>query len=389
MLPLKMDDPVAWFTQLPPLTRTWLGAATGITALVTLDFIPAHRLLFDWDGICHRLEIWRFATSFCYCGGRLNEFHVLILLYLIHNHGKGYELNPFVTGGGRAADAAFTFLFCTATILLTFPVINYYGPLLLPDRYAYKVVVYPLFTRTLVYAILYLWSRRNPNARIQLNFIPVQGRYLPFAYIGFSLALGNRLNELLHGILVGHIYYYLVDIVPNLLHRRVLLTPRFLIDILGGPAGGAADYVIVDDYIADDSDEDVGLPPPPPPSTAEEQTEIFRQNDGATDAHIAAKTGSLQALRVLARTDEGAQMLHVRDRNDWTPLHEGVRLGDLQVVDFLVDQGVDINARTQGGRGFSPLWLAQATHGPDHHVTVRLRELGAEEIDPELEETDR
>ena len=87
--------------------------------------------------------------------------------------------------------------------------------------------------------------------------------------------------------------------------------PRVLVDLLGGPAGGAADYVIVDDYIADDSDEDVGLPPPPPSPTAEEEREIYRQNNGANDAHIAAKTGSLQALRVFARTDEGAQKLHL------------------------------------------------------------------------------
>ena len=380
-----MDDPIAWFQSLPPITRTWLGTATGISLAVTLDFIPSHQLLFDWVRVRNDLELWRLITSFSFCGGQLNEFHALILLYLIHNHMKGYESNPFPCGGGRRADAAFAFCFCVGTILISYPIINRYGPMVLPERYAYPVVLYPLFTRNLVNAILYLWSRRNPNARINLNFIPVQGRYLPFAYIGFSLALGNRLNELVHGIIVGHIYFYLVEVVPTVLNRRILTTPRFLVDLLGG-GGGAADYVVVDDFIADDSDEDVGLPPPPPSPTAEEEREIFRRNDGATDAHIAAKTGSLQALRVLARTDEGAQMLHSPDRNGWTPIHEAVRLGDLDVVDFLIAQQVDFNARTQReGRGFSPLWLAQATHGPDHPVTRRLRELGAEEIDPEWE----
>ena len=77
-------------------------------------------------------------------------------------------------------------------------------------------------------------------------------------------------------------------------------------------------------------------------------------------------------------------MLHSPDRNGWTPIHEAVRLGNLDVVDFLIAQQVDVNARTQ--HNFSPLWLAQATHGPEHPVTRRLRELGAEEIDPEWEE---
>jgi len=381
----KMDDPLNWFNSLPPITRTWLGASFGITALVTLDFLHPSQLLFDWYHIRNDLELWRVVTSFCYCGGTLQQFHVLILLYLIVNHGQPYELSPFPTGGGRTADAAFAWFFCIVAILASFPLINAYGPIVLPARHAYPVL-YPLFTRTLVYAILYLWSRRNPDARIQLNFIPVQGRYLPFAYIGFSLALGNRLNELIHGIVVGHLYFYLVDIVPTILGRRVLTAPRFLVDLVGG----GPDFVVVEDFVADDSDDDVGLPPPPaqPRSTPseQEQRDAYVLAFGATDAHIAAKTGSLQALRVMARNEDAAHLFHAEDRNSWTPLHEAVRGGYLDIVDFLLEQEVDINARTQQGSGFSPLWLAQATHGPDHPVTKRLRELGAQEIDPEWEE---
>ena len=387
-----MDDPLNWFNSLPPITRTWLGASFGTTALATLDFLRPSQLLFDWHRIRHDLELWRIVTSFCYCGGTLQQFHVLILLYLIVIHGRPYEQSPFPTGGGRTADAAFAWLFCIVVILATFPLINEYGAILLPARYAHPVL-YPLFTRTLVYAILYLWSRRNPNARIQLNFVPVQGRYLPFAYVGFSLALGNRLNELIHGIVVGHLYYYLVDVVPTILGRRVLTTPRFLVDLVGG-GPGAADFMVVEDFVAEDSDEDVGLPPPPPQQqnsqpSEQEQRDAYILAFGATDAHIAAKNGSLQALRVMSRNEETAQMFHAKDRNSWTPLHEAVRGGHLDIVNFLIEQEVDINARTQQGSGFSPLWLAQATHGPDHPVTKRLRELGAEEIDPEWHEEER
>merc|ERR1740139_954211 len=105
------------------------------------------------------------------------------------------------------------------------------------DRYGVNVP--PYFTRTLIFCILYLWSKRNPTVQIQLNFIPIQGQYLPFAHIGLSLLINNRVPvDILHGFAIGHVYYYLIAVLPIILGRPVLTTPTFLSLLFGGGDGG-------------------------------------------------------------------------------------------------------------------------------------------------------
>ena len=74
--------------------------------------------------------------------------------------------------------------------------------------------------------------------------------------------------------------------------------------------------------------------------------------------HHAAAYGDVDRLKDLARMDKKS-LLH-RDDNGWEPLHEAVRGGHLDAVEFLIKQaGADINSRTGQKRdGSSPLNLA-------------------------------
>jgi Derlin-2/3 len=378
-------DPQAWFQSLPLITQSWFGASLIVNVATTLDVLSPDDLLFDWHRIYDNLELWRIATSFLYGGGPMNEFHVLLLLYLIPIHSAGYEKNPHPAGGTPRADYAFCVLFCVTFIVSTFLLVEHYEDSILSlfsfsnnhnrnsnlKRFRKQShLLYPLFTRTLVTAILYLWSRRNPNVNVQLNFIPIRGQYLPFAHLFLALALGNRVNEMLHGMLVGHFYYYLVEIVPTVLGRRVLTTPRILVDLLSsGPQDEERDHRVV-------------VPPNDQNSARNNNNNnimrAFRE-DGATRAHIAAKTGDLEQLRTLSASPEGRASLAAKDRNDWQPLHEAARGGYVDVVRFLLefDDIVDMNARTQGGVGPNALWLAESSHGSEHPVSRCLQEIGA------------
>jgi len=55
-------------------------------------------------------------------------------------------------------------------------------------------------------------------------------------------------------------------------------------------------------------------------------------------------------------------------------------------VEFLVEQGADINARTKGqGRGAAggtPLWWALESHNEDHPIVAALRKMGAKNFGP-------
>ncbi|KAL3905341.1 MAG: hypothetical protein SGARI_004508 [Bacillariaceae sp.] len=201
---------------------------------------------------------------------------------------------------------------------------------------------------------MYLWARRNPNANMQLNFLPIQGRYLPLAHVGISYALNNPVQPLLHGCAVGHVT-----------GRRVWQTPSILVNLVGG----GEDDVFMDN---DDDDGNGDNIQHAAPMNNQQRVQEMMQRDRASPAHIAAKSGSLQQLQQIASQSTTIHLLAAPDRNGWQPLHEAVRGGHLECVEFLVGQNevVDIFARTNSGE--TPLALAQRCHAPQHPVTRRL-----------------
>jgi len=369
-------DPIEWFSSLEPITRTWLGLSAAITTAEYLDLIPLDRLTFHPSDIYENLELWRIVTCFCYCGSiDINGLGVLLLLYLMLLHTRQYEQNPFPAGSGnRTADCAFCFLFCTSGLLLTFT-LTYFLAYYYPSKWVIQIYLnlQGFFGRNLIFSILYLWSRRNPNAMIQLNFIPIRGQYLPFAHIALSYFLNdNRIPyDSLHGIFIGHIFYYCVHVLPIILGRPVLTTPHFLTSMFV-EGHGDDDIQIIDGQPQEHDNHNLQHPRQP-------QHRRRNNNDaGATAAHLAAKLGRLREIQQLS-----SDLCRAQDANGWQPLHEAVRGGHLDVVNYLIrEHQVDINARTNQNRGPSPLWLAESTHGLQHSVTERLVELGAVKIGP-------
>jgi len=103
---------------------------------------------------------------------------------------------------------------------------------------------------------------------------------------------------------------------------------------------------------------------------------------GSTEAHAAAGDGNLAALQKIIKNDK--DIVNKQDSNGWTPLHEGVRSGELDVVMYLVKSGADVNVKTNGEEGASPLWWAKHQHEEDHPVIGFLEGIGALEVGPEL-----
>ena len=70
--------------------------------------------------------------------------------------------------------------------------------------------------------------------------------------------------------------------------------------------------------------------------------------------------------------------IHAVDENGWSPLHEAVRAGSVDVVRYLYEREVDINLKTGHGRGESALDLARQHHGEDSEIFRFLFGIGAE-----------
>jgi Derlin-2/3 len=129
---------------------------------------------------------------------------------------------PFNTGaGGGTADYAFMLMFAMVVVLATYPLLVTTFPM--P----------PVFCRTLLYFVMYVWSKRNPTAQANIWGIPMEAIWLPFAYLALTVFAGNPYFDLLHGLAMGHLYYFLVDVVPQVSGKDILVTPKFLIDQFG------------------------------------------------------------------------------------------------------------------------------------------------------------
>lgn len=103
---------------------------------------------------------------------------------------------------------------------------------------------------------------------------------------------------------------------------------------------------------------------------------------GTTPAHAFAAAGKTQELMQLL--DSQDHLLDAIDKNGWTPLHEGSRGGHIDVVKALVEKGANLNVRTSGGGGGTPLFFAQTEHGVESAVYQYLESMGAIAIGPEL-----
>lgn len=92
----------------------------------------------------------------------------------------------------------------------------------------------------------------------------------------------------------------------------------------------------------------------------------------------------MEELRLQLEQQGKREILTQRDEHGWQILHQGVAGGHEDIVKFLVTHGADINARTHGGYGESPLRIAEKRLGTSSPIVHYLKQLGALSIGPEL-----
>ena len=241
-----------WFQTLPVITQYWFGATLLLTLAGNLGIVDPNYFPFRWQQVTDNFEVWRFLTCFCYAGAF--EFPTLINLYLQVSFSKQYETGgPFNTGaGGGTADYAFMLALGALGCLVLKPLFRIVG--------VYTGTVY---TRNLIFYVLYVWSKRHPTANVNIWGVPLKAIYLPFAYVVLSIFMGAPYMYMIHGILLGHFYFFLVDVVPTVYGKDILQTPQILIDQFG-----------IGHYIP------AGQPTPPPPQQDQQQQQQQRFGGG-------------------------------------------------------------------------------------------------------------
>lgn len=135
-------------------------------------------------------------------------------------HHVRYEKDGFSTGGGGgSADFAFMLLFGNA-VTVTIMLLLFFRPAM-------------VLVKIMIFYISYVWSRKNPNTSVSFWGVLISTPYVPWVMLAIDWITGEDIFHPLMGIAVGHLYYFLVDVLPDLHGIDLVKTPAFLVRQLG------------------------------------------------------------------------------------------------------------------------------------------------------------
>mmetsp|Transcript_38831 Transcript_38831/g.28715 ORF Transcript_38831/g.28715 Transcript_38831/m.28715 type:complete len:296 (+) Transcript_38831:146-1033(+) len=204
-----------WFDSVPILTKIFLVSTLLSGAAISFKWTSAESLVLFWPLVINKFNVWRLFTSFIFVGGF--SFNFAMHTYVLYENCRRYEASPFNTGaGGNSADFLWMLLLAMSVLLA----LSYYFDIM-------------ILSDAILYVIMYVWSRREPDAQLSMFGFKFKGIYTPWVYVAIRLIMGGSVTEPLMGIAAGHLYYYLAEVYP-IAHggRSLIRTPRFCISII-------------------------------------------------------------------------------------------------------------------------------------------------------------
>jgi Derlin-2/3 len=223
-----MGDLLAFYWDLPPVTRAYLTGATALTVACSMDIVSPFQLYFNARQVA-RGELWRLVTNFLFFGPLGVDF--LFHMFFVIRYCRSLEEGSF---SQRSADFAWCLLFGMAALLALSPWFNMMffasrcvitsidcgsscwtaSSFILSCSLAFSFC-------SLTFMLVYLWAKRNPQLQISLlGLLAFNAPYLPWVLLAFSGLLGHDILSDALGITVGHFYYYFEDVWPALAEAR-------------------------------------------------------------------------------------------------------------------------------------------------------------------------
>ncbi|EWC76260.1 hypothetical protein C923_03103 [Plasmodium falciparum UGT5.1] len=194
---MDISGPEVWYNNLPNVTKYVITLIFLVTLLITCNLLNVVYILLDWNLIYYKYHIWRIFLNFLYVG----KFSLswVFFMSLFAQFSSSLEKNGIFTSPGSYL--YFITIQCTFLSLIS---ILFYWPR-----------GYPFLGNSLLFAIIYYWSRREAWSHVSIYFFTVKGYQLPFALIFLHLIMGQSLWVDIMGLLSGHVYYFFREILPR------------------------------------------------------------------------------------------------------------------------------------------------------------------------------
>eukprot|EP00375_Theileria_parva_P001725 XP_764400.1 hypothetical protein [Theileria parva strain Muguga] len=195
---IDSQGPEAWYMGLPRFTRTFITIILGITLLSFFKVLDPSKLLLNWELVLQKFQIWRLVTSVLYVGPFSLRWIFFILLF--SQFSSSLENNSVFT---HSPGAYLYFLFIQSIFLACISA-GFFWP-----------SGYPYLADSLLFAIIYYWSKRDMWTIVSIYFFNVKAYQLPFALLFLHLVMGSSLWVDIMGMISGHLFYLAREVLPS------------------------------------------------------------------------------------------------------------------------------------------------------------------------------
>eukprot|EP01066_Platyproteum_vivax_P008070 Platyproteum_vivax@DN3317_c0_g1_i1.p1 len=205
-----MSTPEQWYKSLPIVTRVGLTACFVMTLVSSLGLLSPITIILNWQLVLHKFQIWRILTNVLYLGPFGFPFLMNIYFFVIFS--TKLERNEIFLPAGD-----YLFFIILQTIALDLVSLLVEWPTGLPT-----------LAPSLIFAIMYYWSRREPFAVLNYWGFEIKGSQFPFVIMFVSLLMGNSLWLDLLGLFTAHLYFFVRETVADEYNVFLIHTPGFL-----------------------------------------------------------------------------------------------------------------------------------------------------------------
>ncbi|XP_021286833.1 derlin-1.1-like [Herrania umbratica] len=204
-----MSTPAQYYESLPPVSKFYGVACLMTTSALYLGLYDPWNIALSYEDVFKRFQVWRLVTNFFFLGPFSPSF--AIRLIMIARYGVLLERGPF---DKRTADYVWMLIFGALSLLV---------------MAAIPFLWTPFMADSLVFMIVYVWSREFPNAQISIyGIVTLKGFYLPWAFLALDLIFGSHLMPDIIGMVAGHLYYFLTVLHPLAGGKYVFKTPLWV-----------------------------------------------------------------------------------------------------------------------------------------------------------------
>lgn len=179
--------------------------SVGLTTVGSLGIIPIEWMLLTPKTI-YSLQVWRIITAALYFGNFSFPWLMTIGMFVTYlKYNEDYDFK------GRMADM----VWMCSTLILVLTLAGLY--------FSFAVTSF-----SFVMALCWVFCKRHPELQMTLFSFQFNAAMFPWALMGFHLIMGQGLLADIVGIVAGHAFVFLKDILPSTHGRRLLETPLWL-----------------------------------------------------------------------------------------------------------------------------------------------------------------